>query len=170
MLIVAVFIGLIILYVREFPYFSNTLHVGSLVRRAILAAAVLGLLSLTAGYATGTLDKADRRLHAFLLLAAMAFAPLVASFTNRMGAARRPYSVTFDYIGQKAKYIALFGARKGQPADTYWLYVRREGRDYMFRTRGTAPMSARTGSRVRLLFRRGLWGYDFFDGKSWEFI
>ncbi len=164
------FIGLIALYVMEFPYFSNTRNIAALIQKSFLYTTIVVLLMFAIGYLTGVLRKESIRLHVFFMVSLIMMAPLFGSFTNRKLSRARPYSETFDYLGQKGYYIAMLYSKKNQPADTYWIYLRKNGKDYTFRTHGALPQNNSIGSKVRLVMKKGFWGYDYFDGKSWEFF
>ena len=165
------FLGLIALYVLEFPYFSNTRHFGRLVRNSFIVAGIIATILVVIGYKTKLLEKGSLRLHAFFVVSFMIFAPFVGCYTNRKFATARPFSEKYEYIGQKGYFVQMFGKKKGQPADTYWIYLRKNGKEYVFRTRGAMPQRiAGSGTDVRLIMRKGLWGFEFFDGQSWEFI
>ena len=166
-----VFLGMIGLYVLEFPYFSNTHHFGHLVRNSVLIAGIIAAILVIWGYLSKFLDIGSLRLHIFFICAFLAFAPFVGSFTNRKFATARPFSERYEYIGQKGYYLQMFGKKKGQPADTYWIYLRKNGKEFVYRTHGPMPQQiAGNGTHVRLMMRKGLWGFVFFDGKSWEFL
>ncbi len=166
-----VFLGMIGLYVMEFPYFSNTRNFGHLVRNSFITAAIIATAMVILGYRTHFLDKGSLRLHVFFVASFLAFAPFVGSYTNRKFATARPFSEKYEYIGQKGYFVQMFGKQKGQPADTYWIYLRKNGKNYVFRTEGKLPKkNAGTGTNVRLVMRKGLWGFVYFDGRSWEFI
>ncbi len=166
-----VFMGMIGLYVLEFPYFSNTRNFGRLVRNSFIIAGIIAALVVTIGYLTHFLDKGSLRLHVFYVVSFLAFAPFIGSYSNRKFATARPFSEKYEYLGQKGYFVQMFGKEKGQAADTYWIYLRRNGKNYVFRTEGEMPKKiAGTGAEVRLVMRKGLWGFVYFDGKSWEFI
>ena len=164
------FLGLIVLYVLEFPYLSNTRNISSLIKKSFLVTTILMVLAFGLGYLTRVLDKESIRLHIFFFVCVILMAPLFGSFTNRKLSNARPYSESFDYLGQKGYYIAMLYNKKDQPADTYWIYLRKNDKDYTFRTHGTMPQKTGTGSKVRLVMKKGFWGYDYFDGRSWEFV
>ncbi|HHB78124.1 MAG TPA: hypothetical protein ENK85_02685 [Saprospiraceae bacterium] len=165
------FLGLITLYVLEFPYLSNTRHIGRLVRNSFITASIVAIIFVTVGYLTKILNPKSLRLHIFFVISFVLFAPFFGSYTNRKLATSQPFSESYEYIGQKGYFVQMFGKKKGQPADTYWIYLRKNGKEYTFRTHGTMPTKiAGTGSRVRLVMQKGFWGFVFFDGWSWEFI
>lgn len=164
------FIGMIALYVFEFPYIANTLNSWPLIKYSLLTATALSTISLIVGYAIGILQKDSLKLHVFMAVSFVLFGPLLGSLSNRKLTIASPYSITYDYLGQYGESMAMFGKEKGEAADSYWLNVKRNGKEYTFHTKTQYPQSKHTGNKVRLVMQKGFWGFYYFDGKSWEFL
>ena len=64
----------------------------------------------------------------------------------------------------------LFVTDKKPNFDTYWLYLQKDNKEFAFRTNTELPRNPNFGSKVRLMMNRGFWGFDYFDGESWEFM
>ena len=165
------FLAMIGLYTLEFSYFSNTRNFGLLAFYSLIVATVLVGIFLFFGYRLKFLNKDSIRLHVFFVVSFLVFAPFFGSYTNRKFSTARPFSEEYNYLGQKGYFVQTYGKKKGQPADTYWIYLRKNEKEYVFCTQGYMPQQiAGSGSDVRLVMRKGFWGFDFFDGRSWEFI
>ena len=167
---VLLFFGLIVLYVFEFPFLTNTRDVQKLVKTSVSYGLGLVAAAVILGYLTKMLHKDSLRLHIFFSIAFLAFCPFFMSFSNRKLSTKKPYSESYSYIGQKGYYMELFSMGKKPRFDTYWLYLIKNDKEYKFRTNSELPQSASAGSKVRLVMNQGFWGFDYFDGSSWEFM
>ena len=50
------------------------------------------------------------------------------------------------------------------------IVLNKDERAFTFRTNTALPKNPNFGSKVRLVMNRGFWGFDYFDGESWEFM
>ncbi|MBL7802856.1 MAG: hypothetical protein JNL02_03910 [Saprospiraceae bacterium] len=157
---VLVFFGLIALYVREFPVFSNTIDAGQLVVTGLIAGAVL---------AGGLLYALRRRLtplanHVPELMTILVFTvllgPLMLSLLNRLGG-REEY-LSFEFLAETPYLASNYGFLKGEKLQPtgYHLQVRENGRllRFKYKTQAYYP-NTQPGDPVLLPVRKGLLGY-----------
>ncbi len=157
---VLVFFGLIALYVREFPVFSNTIDAGQLVVTGLIAGAVL---------AGGLLYALRRRLtpltnHVPELMTILVFTvllgPLMLSLLNRLGG-RESYQ-SFEFLAETPYLASNYGFLKGEKLRPtgYHLQVREKGRllRFKYKTQAYYP-NTQPGDPVLLPVRKGLLGY-----------
>jgi hypothetical protein len=158
-LLVAVVIGLIALYVREFTVFARTLEVFGLVVGSMIA----GLLLIGAGIfgLRRRLQPWERHGTELALVAVfgMLFAPLLGSLLNR---ATGPMEYrTFDFVSETPYMTAGYGVLKGEKIQStgYRLRVREGERVYRLRYKKQAyfPLN-RPGDTISLPVRVGLFG------------
>ncbi len=156
----AVFVGLLWLYVREFPVFSNTiglrpLLVGSITVAALGAGALLYALRERFSPWRRHVPETALIVSGFLL-----FAPLFGSLFNRL--AGRPAYEPFTFVAEIPYLASRYGVLKGehiQPTG-YHLTVRSEsGQTHRFRYRQQAyyPIT-KPGESILLPVRKGLFG------------
>ncbi len=158
-LLVAVVIGLIALYVREFAVFARTLEVRSLVVGSMIA----GLLLIGAGIfgLRKRLQPWERHSTELALVAVfgMLFAPLLGSLLNRTTGSVAYQA--FDFVSETPYMTAGYGVLKGEKIQPtgYRLRVREDERVYRLRYKKQAyfPLS-RPGDTISLPVRTGLFG------------
>jgi len=154
------FIGLMILYVREFPVLSNTIGVSKL---------VFGALAVGVAPAAGILYRLRDRFKPWerhipevfiILIASTLFMPLFASLLNRGLGSRSRQS--FEFLSETAYVSTAYGVfinEKIKPSG-YYLHVRENGRMLRFRYKKQAyyPLT-KPGEPVLLPVRKGLFGF-----------
>ena len=160
MAVTVFFIGLLWLYVREFPVFSNTLGVKRLVLGAMaagLAVAAAGLYCFRARF-----QPWNRHLTEMALIAVLSvfFAPLFGSRINR--AFGRDIEQSFEFVAERPYLSSGYGILKGEilKPSGYYLDVKANGRLYrlQYKTQAYFPLT-RPGERVLLPFKKGLFGF-----------
>lgn len=157
---VLVFIGLILLYVREFAVFYNTIGV----QRLVAGSFVVGAL------AAGGLAYALRRrltpwgkhVPEVLLIAVftLLFAPLFGSLLNRTGAPVTNQS--FDFFSEKPYLASSYGLLKGEKIKPtgYFLEVREGERLMRFKYKRQAYYpNTQPGDPILLPVQKGWFGF-----------
>ena len=156
----ALFVGLIALYVREFPVLSNTLGVQRLVLGAIAAGLALGgglWYRWRARFSPA--QNHTPEILSTLILPAL-FMPLFASLLNRAGGPVAHES--FEFISEVPYIASKYGVLRGETLRPtgYYLTVAERGRQYRLRYSQQAfyPITHQ-GETVLLPVRRGLLGF-----------
>ncbi len=163
---VAALVGLVWLYVREFPVFENTVGIGRLAVGSIavtVAAAVLLLFFNRKKLA----EHGDKMpvIMAALILPAL-FAPLFGSLLNRAGAGD-PAERSFVFQKEEAFHMSRFGLLAGMQKESpsgWHLFVRDGAKAYRFRYEKQAyfPLT-KPGEQVLLPVKIGLLGFPVVD-------
>lgn len=161
---VLLFFGLVWLYTREFPVFSNTIGVRTLVLASCLAGALAG---------SGMIYTLRHRLTpwgrhlpevAIILAFPVIFAPLFGSLINRAGGELEHQS--FGFISEQPYVSSNYGLLKGEKIKPtgYRLYVKEGARVLKFRYKSQAyyPIT-RQGEIVLLPVRKGLLGFRVME-------
>lgn len=161
---VLVFFGLVWLYTREFPVFSNTIGVRALVMVSCVAGALTGAAFVYA--LRQRLTPWDRHWPevGVMLAFPLIFAPLFGSMINRAGGAREHQS--FEFISEQPYISSNYGLLKGEKIKPtgYRLYVRESGRVLKFQYKSQAyyPLT-RPGEAVLLPVRKGVLGFRVME-------
>lgn len=158
-LLVAVVIGLIALYVREFAVFARTLEVRGLVVGSMIGAGVLiGLGVYALRHRLQPWERHGTEL-ALVAVFGVLFAPLLGSLLNR--AAGPVAYQTFQFVSEAPYMTAGYGVLKGEKIQPtgYRLRVLEGGRLFRLRYKKQAyfPLS-RPGDTISLPLRTGLFG------------
>lgn len=161
---VLLFLGLVWLYTREFPVFSNTIGIRTLVAVSCLVGALAGSGIVYA--LRHRLTPWDRHIPEIGIILAfpVIFAPLFGSLINRAGGSRAHQS--FEFISEQAFVSSNYGLLKGEkikPAG-YSLYVKEGDRVLRFQYKSQAyyPITRR-GETVLLPVRTGLLGFRVME-------
>lgn len=164
-LFMALFAGLIWLYVREFPHFGNSINMRRLVWGSIAV-----VLSFSAGllwFWRERLTPADRHLPeiTFLLLIPPLFAPLAGSLLNRTFAPET--EISFTFLSEKPFVATPYGLIKTDQVEAtgYELIVRdAAGEEHRFRYKKQAyfPLT-KPGESILLPFRDGHLGTQVLE-------
>ncbi len=165
---VILFISLVVLYVLEYPFLSNTLELRELVKTSVSVCSGVIVVLLMIGYATRILHPKFISTHLLVSIFFMAISPYFASISNRMLSQKKPYAESYEFKEQKAYKELYFGEKVH--LNTHWIVLYKDKRAFKFRTNKALPKNPNFGSKVRLIMYRGFWGFDYFDGKSWEFM
>ena len=169
-LVVFVFIGLMVLYVREFPVFDNTIGIkilifGSLAVGLILSIALLILLRKRLVPLDNHLPEIFSIVFAFLI-----FSPLFGSLFNRLGASE---SVERSFIFEQEKPFKMGGFGwttfiQNRPTAMGWQLFVNDGerKRYRFRYEKQAyfPLT-KSGEVILLPLKTGLFGFPIIDLK-----
>ena len=160
-----VVIGLIVLTVFEFPHFSNTLHVKSLVIISLLIGALIGAF-LGWRFSRSVFDLLDKvKIILIMTVFCMIFMPTLASLSNRLFTNK-------PIIEQPAQLVKLeeyrsdrFGHYLGQdPEPTgYFTTVVLGNELFRIRSKKNIFAGAQRGDTLLVPIRKGLWGYSFIE-------
>lgn len=161
---VALFFGLIWVYVLEFPVFTNTVGVRVLVLGSMLAGAIsAGIFS----YALrARLRPWERHLPELLIILVFSilFAPLFGSLLNR--AAGKTHYEPFLFVSEHAYVSAPYGLLAGEKTGIsgYRLRVESAGRSYFFQYKKQRyfPLT-KPGETVLLPMRKGWLGFRVME-------
>lgn len=161
---VLVFFGLIWLYTREFPVFSNTIGVRNLVVLALFLGALCGGGLVYALRHRLTPWERHYPEVGILLFVSILFAPLLVSLINRAGGSRTHQS--FEFISEQAYVASGYGLLKGEKIKPsgYRLYVKEGDRvlQFQYKTQAYYPLTRR-GEAVLLPVQKGLLGFRVME-------
>ncbi len=166
---VLLFLGVIALYALEYPFLSNTLQIGRLVKSSVTMCFSFVIVILIIGYTTRSLSLDSISFHILFSLFFLAISPYLASVSNRKLMQKKPYAASYEFKEQKGYNTKLYSGAKSH-YNTYWIVLNKDERAFTFRTNTALPKNPNFGSKVRLVMNRGFWGFDYFDGESWEFM
>lgn len=156
--------GLIWLYTREFPVFSNTIGV----RWLVLGACLLGALA-GAGILYGLRERLTPwDLHlpevCTILAFSILFAPLLGSLINRLGGTKTEQS--FEFVSEQPYLSSSYGILKGEKIkpNGYSLYVKEGSRMWRFQYKSQSyyPIT-KPGEQVLLPICKGLLGFRIME-------
>lgn len=158
--------GLIWLYTREFPVFTNTIGTGKLV----LGSMIFGAL-ISGGVLFGfrnRLSPAERHLPeiASTMVLSIVFMPLFASLINRAGG--KVSHESFEFVSEKPYISSNYGVIKGEKIKPSGirLIVQEQGKQHLFQYKQQEyfPLTE-PGERVMLPMRKGLLGFRVLEIK-----
>ncbi len=164
MLAVAVLFGLIWLYTREYPVFTNTLQTGRLVVGAFAVGALLAGALLFA--LRRRLTPWANHVPEVLLIVVFVplFAPLFASRINRAGGSVKHQP--FEFVAEVPYVASAYGWLRFRPVEVtgYRLTAKREGRTHRFQYKNQRyfPLS-QPGDTILLPVRRGVLGIEVME-------
>ena len=155
---------LVVLYVFEFPYFSNTLQAKNL----IISSAIIGILigiGLGRYFAKSTKDSLERlQVFVFFIFLSALFMPLFGSLSNRLLSYHPIQSEQVELFKREARYVNRFGAIKGEkiePTD-YFTFIIRSGNLERIKSKRSLFEEKKKGDLVEIAIKKGLWGYELF--------
>jgi hypothetical protein len=155
-------LGLVVLYVLEFPYFDRTLNVRSLIGWSVAIGVLLGAwLGYRFRHQAGDLTEGIQ-LYVFFIVMSALFMPLFGSLSNRMLTWRKAVPVPVEFIDQEARYASRFGLIKEVEVklNQYFIFFYKD--QELYRIKSDVPLFSGKvqGDTVRLPMKRGLWGYE----------
>ncbi len=164
-LVVAVLLGIILGYVREVPYFSNTFEIRYLFFRFALLGILIGILIgwLLTKNAT---DKSDRLpIMLFSIIGALAVFPLLGVNTNHSFAKNDPLSIQVIFQKEEPLRTSRFGVAKTTTltVDAFYLYFVKAGEVDRIRTKTQSFRHVAPGQEIELPIKHGFWGFNFVD-------
>ena len=164
-LAVAVILGIILGYVREVPYFSNTFEIRFLFFRCALFGILMGILI---GWllSKNAEDKSDRLpIMMFSIVGGLAVFPLLGISTNHLLAKNDPLSIKIIFKKEEPLRTSRFGIAKNTTltVDAFYLYFIKEGEAERIRTKTQSFRNVEPGQEIELPIKHGFWGFTFVD-------
>lgn len=154
--------GVIVLYVREFYYFSRTMRIGWLIGGAVIIGAGVGLW-----YSGKFLNKKmefDERLpiRIFFLAAGAIFFPMFASILNRM-TPTRPYYIAVELVEEKPFIADRGGILEDQPLQPsgYYLFFYYDNQLIRITNKKQWYAGKSRGDTVMIPAKTGLLGFQY---------
>jgi hypothetical protein len=156
--------GLIYLYVKEFPVFSNTIGVKSLIIGSFIVAAICATLLLFLLRKKLNPWQEHWMQIVFLVFPMLFFSPLIGSWLNRSSGQNKGES--FEFVSESPYIAEAYGVIKNQklkPAG-YMLIAKQQGKTYQFRYKSQAyyPLS-KPGDDIVVPIKTGLFGVKMVD-------
>jgi hypothetical protein len=171
--VLAIIGGIILGYIHEVPYFTNTFEIKYLFFRSLLLGVAVGsivgwVLSKKAE------DKSDRApIIIFSLVAGMAVFPLLGISSNHIFAKTLPlpeksgFKNSIKVIFQKEEPLrtSRFGVAKNTTVtvDAFYLYFAKDGKIDRIRTKTQSFKHIEAGQEIELPIKQGFWGFTFVD-------
>ncbi len=163
--VIAIIGSIILGYVHEVPYFSNTFEIKYLFFRSLLLGVAIGgivgwFLSKKAT------DKSDRApIILFSLVAGMAVFPLLAISSNHILAKTDPLSIKALFQKEEPLRTSRFGIAKNTTVtvDAFYLYFAKDGEIERIRTKSQSFKGMEAGQEIELPIKQGFWGFTFVD-------
>lgn len=160
---VFVLIGLIIGYSFEFEYLSNTIKATHLVVPAMIIGAMCGGLLAKHFSETEKSDVGRIRWWVLMIVLCTLFAPLFASWINRLPLSSTQKQMTVEFLEEKPFAQERFGIEKGKKIkpDGYFIFVNINGEIVRFRAANQQFEGKKRGDLVQLTIHPGNLGFDF---------
>ncbi len=163
--VLAILGGIILGYVHEVPYFSNTFEIQYLFFRCLLLGVAVGgiigwILSKKAA------DKSDRApIILFSLVAGMAVFPLLGISSNHVFAKTDPLSIKVIFQKEEPLRTSRIGIVKNTTLtiDAFYLYFAKDGEIDRIRTKTQSFQNVEAGQEIELPLKQGFWGFTFVD-------
>ncbi|MEN9416090.1 MAG: hypothetical protein RLZ62_2394 [Bacteroidota bacterium] len=159
-LLTLLFFGLILMYVKEFPFFSNTIEVKWLLTGALIAGLLIAVLIVALSFKK--LAPLGRHIPELLFIGSVSliFSPLFASLLNRYPGTDELQS--FEFVSETPFIASRYGILKDEKLKPtgYRLKVRYKGRELSFRykTQAYFPVT-RPGEEILVPVRKGILGF-----------
>jgi hypothetical protein len=160
-LLTLLFFALILVYVKEFPFFSNTIEVKWLLIGALIAGLLIAVLIVALSFKK--LAPLGRHIPELLFIGSVSliFSPLFASLLNRYPGTDELQS--FEFVSETPFIASRYGILKDEKLKPtgYRLKVRYKGRELSFRykTQAYFPVT-RPGEEILVPVRRGIFGFS----------
>jgi hypothetical protein len=164
-LLTLLFFALILVYVKEFPFFSNTIEVKWLLIGALIAGLLIAVLIavLIVALSFKKLAPLGRHIPELLFIGSVSliFSPLFASLLNRYPGTDELQP--FEFVSETPFIASRYGILKDEKLKPtgYRLKVRYKGRELSFRykTQAYFPVT-RPGEEILVPVRRGILGFS----------
>ncbi len=164
-LVVVLLCGIILGYVHEVPYFSNTFDIRYLFFRFLLIGVLVGgilgwILSKNAE------DKSDRApIILFSLVACIAIFPLVGIASNHIFAKNVPLSIKVIFQKEEPLRTSRFGIAKNSTVtvDAFYVYFIKDNENDRIRSKTQSFRNIEAGQEIELPTKQGFWGFTFVD-------
>lgn len=160
--IAALFLLLLILYVLEFPYFSNTFEVQKMVIFAMILGAAFGAF-LGFRYQYVAKDSLERfQVYTAFIVLSIIFMPLVMSLSNRLLSFQTMRQEQVELFQVEARVSERFGLLKGDAiqANSYYIFFIRNGELKRIKTEQDIFKNNKKGDLIQLPVKKGIWGYE----------
>lgn len=161
LLLSLLFFALIWVYVKEFPFLSNTMEVKSLLIGALISGLLIAALIIALSFKK--LAPLGRHIPELLFIGSVSliFSPLFASLINRNLGTDELLSL--EFVSETPFLASQYGVLKGEkPKPTgYRLKVRYEGRETTFKYKSQAyfPLT-KPGEKILVPVRKGVFGFS----------
>lgn len=161
-LILFLMLFLIFLYVIEFPYFSNTFQIESLIVRSLLFFLPIGI-GLGYLFSKKAKDATDKlQVYVFFIIFSLILAPLFGSLSNRLFSFSDPKKMEFELEQQSTYMASRFGKLEDQENDGYYIMFYKDQKLERIKTKNLIFLEAEKGDRISIPIKKGFWGYEYF--------
>ncbi len=164
-LVVTILFSIILGYVHEVPYFSNTFGILYLFFRFLfLGIAVGGIIGWR--LSKNAEDKSDRvPIIAFSVVAGMVIFPLLGISSNHFFAKDAPLSIKVLFQKEEPLRTSRFGVAKNTTVtvDAFYLYFLKDGDLNRIRSKTQSFRNIEAGQEIELPVKKGFWGFTYVD-------
>jgi hypothetical protein len=163
LVLVALF-AVILGYIREVPYFSNTFDIQHLFFRSLFVGLFVGV-SLGLLAIKFVTDKADRTPVLVLsILTCVIVFPLLGIMTNHALAKNDPLSTKVLFEKEEPLRTSRFGVAKNSTVtvDAFYVYFTKDYKTERIRSKTQSFRTVEAGQEIELPIKKGFWGFDFF--------
>ncbi len=154
---------LIILYVLEFSFFTNTFQVKSLVLRSLLIGAIAGGV-VGWRFRENAEDLTERiQLYIFFIIIFAIFSPLFGSLSNRLLSFHAVENQEVEFVEETSFASSPYGFFREEQVkpEGYYIFFYWESRLKKIESKISLFPDHKRGEKVFLPIQKGLWGYDF---------
>lgn len=155
---------LIVFYVKEFQFFSNTFQIKSLVIWSLLVGGIIGTIvafRVSQRY-SNLYDKFT--MYPFFIILFMVVAPFFGSMTNRVFSMQEKKNTEVIYHHKSIYTKSRFGFVKGEKIkpDGGYLFFIKDKKIERVKTNVNSFPDAKEGDRINIVIKKGFWGYEYF--------
>lgn len=156
-------LAMIVLYVFEFPYFSNTFGVQRLVFIALIVGIGIGA-GIGYFFRKEAEDLTERiQIYVFFIIITMIFMPLLASLSNRLLSFQEVVTEQVTFVETIPFFTDRFGILRGEKVqpNAFNTFFYRENDLCYIRTKTNIYVGATPEQNITIQTREGFWGFDY---------
>jgi hypothetical protein len=157
------FIGLVVLYVFEFPYFHNTFAASILVFYSLIIGLIVGLV-LAYFFGGSAKDLTETiQIYVFFVAMAMIFMPLFGSLSNRLLDFNPLELREVEFVEEVPFYSSRYGVLEGEEIKPsgYYSFFYHEARLERIKCNKPLFFESKRGDNVEVFVKRGFWGFEY---------
>lgn len=158
-----VFLGLIVLYVFEIPYFHNTFAAGNLVLKSLCTGLFLGAV-LAYRFSSSAQDLTETiQLYVFFIIICMVFMPLLGSLSNRLLDDQQAELREVEFVDEVPFYASKYGILEGEKLEPsgYYCFFYHNARLERIKSDKALFFEKTRGDNVEIFVKKGFWGFEY---------
>ena len=161
--IALLFIGLVVLYVFELPYFHNTFSAINLVLWSLCLGLILGAF-LAHRFSDSAQDLTEMiQIYVFFIVMCMIFMPLFGSLSNRLLDDERVELREVEFVDEVPFYSSRYGVLKGEQLEPtgYYCFFYHEAHLERIKSDRALFFEKKRGDNVEIFIKKGFWGFEY---------